>query len=84
MGETLSHFVKRLRVEEAAIELIYDRQKSITATAIDQAQYREAWDYMYKTWLPESGYQPDDRPPVEVYLNKTIRSTSIWWLFKFL
>jgi AraC family transcriptional regulator len=26
-----------------------------------------AWDALYRTWLPESGYQPDDRPCLEVY-----------------
>jgi AraC family transcriptional regulator len=25
-------------------------------------QYQAAWDYVYGRWLPESGYQPDDRP----------------------
>ena len=26
-----------------------------------------AWDRVFATWLPDSGYQPDDRPCVEVY-----------------
>jgi AraC family transcriptional regulator len=28
---------------------------------------REAWDALYGSWLPGSGYQPDDRPCLEVY-----------------
>lgn len=32
-------------------------------------QYGAAWEAMYKGWLPESGYQPDDRPCFEDYLN---------------
>jgi AraC family transcriptional regulator len=30
-------------------------------------EYMEAWDALYGQWLPESGYQPDDRPPYELY-----------------
>lgn len=26
-----------------------------------------AWDALYRTWLPGSGYQPDDRPCLELY-----------------
>jgi len=26
-----------------------------------------AWESLYRTWLPESGYEPDDRPCIEVY-----------------
>jgi AraC family transcriptional regulator len=26
-----------------------------------------AWDDLYRSWLPGSGYQPDDRPCLEVY-----------------
>ncbi len=36
---------------------------------IDPAEYGEAWDAMYGQWLPKSGYQPDDRPALELYLN---------------
>jgi len=36
---------------------------------IDASQYGEAWDRLFRDWLPESGYQPDDRPCYELYLN---------------
>jgi AraC family transcriptional regulator len=32
-------------------------------------QYGDAWNTLYGGWLPESGYQPDDRPCFEMYLN---------------
>lgn len=32
-------------------------------------QYADAWNSIYGGWLPESGYQPDDRPCFELYLN---------------
>ena len=32
-------------------------------------QFAAAWDAIYGGWLPESGFQPDDRPPFEVCLN---------------
>lgn len=31
--------------------------------------YPDAWKSFYGGWLPESGYQPDDKPPFELYLN---------------
>lgn len=32
---------------------------------IDSDQYQAAWSAVYGGWLPESGYQPDDRPALE-------------------
>jgi AraC family transcriptional regulator len=32
-------------------------------------EYQNAWDAVYGEWLPGSGYQPDDRPPFELYHN---------------
>jgi AraC family transcriptional regulator len=28
---------------------------------------REGWEVLYRSWLPGSGYQPDDRPCLEIY-----------------
>ena len=36
---------------------------------IDADEYEQAWNALYGSWLPGSGYQPDDRPPFELYLN---------------
>lgn len=36
---------------------------------LNEDQYGEAWNYVYGEWLPGSGYQPDDRPSLEVYRN---------------
>ena len=27
----------------------------------------DTWDHVFSAWLPQSGWQPDDRPCVEVY-----------------
>lgn len=32
-------------------------------------EYQNAWDFVYGTWLPESGFQPDDRLCYELYRN---------------
>jgi len=32
-------------------------------------EYEEAWKAVYGHWLPDSGYQPDDQPCFESYLN---------------
>lgn len=36
---------------------------------INEDQFSEAWDAVLGGWLPESGYQPDDRPSYELCLN---------------
>jgi len=36
---------------------------------LENGQFMEAWDMVYNGWLPESGYQPDDRPCFEIYYN---------------
>ncbi|UCF09605.1 MAG: AraC family transcriptional regulator [Candidatus Bipolaricaulota bacterium] len=41
----------------------------VTHVEIDPSQYGEAWDRLLSDWLPESGYQPDDRMCFERYLN---------------
>jgi AraC family transcriptional regulator len=32
-------------------------------------QYADAWTSIYSGWFPESGFQPDDGPPLEFYLS---------------
>ena len=32
-------------------------------------EYEQAWDMVYGGWLPDSGFQPDDRPCFEIYHN---------------
>lgn len=32
-------------------------------------EYQQAWDFVFSQWMPESGYQPDDGPCFEMYLN---------------
>lgn len=34
---------------------------------VDETQYGEAWQWVYGTWLPQSGYQPADGAPFELY-----------------
>jgi AraC family transcriptional regulator len=36
---------------------------------IYENEYEDAWNAVYGNWLPESGFQPDDRPCFELYLN---------------
>lgn len=36
---------------------------------IDAEQYEQAWNAVCGEWLPDSGYQPDDRPCFELCLN---------------
>ncbi|MDQ1265783.1 MAG: AraC family transcriptional regulator [Bacteroidota bacterium] len=36
---------------------------------ISDTEYGEAWEFMVGGWLPKSGFQPDERPCFELYLN---------------
>ncbi|PEF10617.1 AraC family transcriptional regulator [Bacillus thuringiensis] len=36
---------------------------------IFQDEYKEAWDFIYGKWLPNSGYKPRDSYPFEMYKN---------------
>jgi len=30
-------------------------------------EFQQAWDWVYNEWLPTSGYQPEDKPSLEMY-----------------
>lgn len=34
---------------------------------LDATQFGEAWQWLYASWFPASGYQPDDKPCFEMY-----------------
>ncbi len=34
---------------------------------INSNEFQEAWEWVYREWLPTSGYQPDDKPCFENY-----------------
>lgn len=34
---------------------------------LNAQNFQEAWDWVYGQWLPDSGYQPDDKPCFEMY-----------------
>ncbi|HOP03839.1 MAG TPA: GyrI-like domain-containing protein [Tenuifilaceae bacterium] len=39
----------------------------IARFVLDATQFSEAWQWVYGQWLPNSGYQPDDKPCFEMY-----------------
>ena len=43
---------------------------AVAHVEIDISEYGAAWDKLYKEWMPENGYQPDNsRLCYELYLN---------------
>lgn len=42
---------------------------AVAHAEIDQTQYGEAWNRLIGEWMPQSGYQPDERMCYELYLN---------------
>ena len=61
-GETLADCVRRLRLEAAGGH--YVPTAPFTGTG---ATIHDAWMRMYGQWLPQSGYQADDKPGLEMY-----------------
>jgi AraC family transcriptional regulator len=39
---------------------------AIARFTLGEKDYQEAWDWIYSKWLPQSGYEPDDRLPFEL------------------
>jgi AraC family transcriptional regulator len=54
---------------EVGLQVIPGGLYAVGHAEIDANQYGEAWDRLFSDWLPESGYQPDDRPCFELYRN---------------
>jgi len=38
-------------------------------TLQDSSEYGAIWNWLMGEWMPQSGYQPDDRPCYEEYLS---------------
>jgi len=43
--------------------------------SINDLQYSQAWSYFYTKWLPSSGFQPDEQPAFEEYLEGADQSS---------
>jgi AraC family transcriptional regulator len=43
---------------------------AVAYAEIAPTEFGEAWNALMRDWLPESGYQPDDRMCYELYLNE--------------
>jgi AraC family transcriptional regulator len=52
---------------EVGILEIPSGRYAVTRFQLGQDEFQQAWDWVYGTWLPDSGYAPDDRPCFEVY-----------------
>jgi AraC family transcriptional regulator len=44
-------------------------QYAVARVEVAEDEFQGAYDALYGGWLPESGYQPDDRPCYEIYRN---------------
>ena len=44
-------------------------QFAVAHCEISAEEYEDAWNMLFGGWMPESGYQPDDRLCYELYLN---------------
>lgn len=40
---------------------------AIARFTLKEDEFHEAWEWVYGSWLPQSGFQPDDRPCFELY-----------------
>jgi len=65
-GETIAAAIRRLRLQRAADRLA--NSDLDIAVIAERAGYASP-DTLLGTWLPASGYAPDDAPILEAYLN---------------
>ncbi len=54
---------------EISISIIPAGKYAVAEFEIDASEFEQAWDLVYGEWLPQSGYQPDERCCFERYLN---------------
>jgi len=54
---------------EIGVSTISSGKYAVAQFEIDENEYEQAWELLYREWLPNSGYQPDDRACFEQYLN---------------
>lgn len=47
---------------------IYGGRYAMIPVQGDIHKVAQAWDYLYKEWLPRSGYRPVDEPAIEVFV----------------
>jgi AraC family transcriptional regulator len=40
---------------------------ALSRFVLTKDEFMQAWDWVYGTWLPQSGYQPDDKPCFELF-----------------
>ncbi|MEO1022741.1 MAG: GyrI-like domain-containing protein, partial [Bacteroidota bacterium] len=40
---------------------------AVARFGLTSKDFEEAWDWVYGQWLPENGYQPEDKPYFEMY-----------------
>jgi AraC family transcriptional regulator len=44
-------------------------QYAVARVEIAQEEFDQAWNALLRDWIPDSGFEPDDRPCYEIYLN---------------
>ena len=54
---------------EVGVSVIPAGKYAVALFEIDASEYEQAWEVVYKDWLPQSGFQPDERSSFERYLN---------------
>ncbi len=47
--------------------LVEGGQYVVARFVVQTHEFAEAWNWIYASWFPESGYQPDDKPCFEMY-----------------
>lgn len=50
--------------------LVQGGQYVVATFEVEPHQFAEAWNWVYAVWFPESGYQPDDKPCFELYIEE--------------
>lgn len=67
---------------DIATQQIAGGKYAVYHTEVTSDEFGDAWNKMMCEWMPQSGYQPDDRPGYEVYLNHADMHPEKKWMLE--
>ncbi|CAM4255291.1 AraC family transcriptional regulator [Erysipelothrix inopinata] len=58
--------------DDVSVMTLDESEYAVLSFELDLDEYPAAWNYIYESWLGESGYLPRNAPPFEVYKNNPL------------
>lgn len=65
------------------VQQLPDGRCAVYQCEVANEQFQEPWTALMRDWLPFSGYQPDDRPTLEIFRNNAAEHPEQKWIVDF-